>query len=86
MIVVDASAVVAALLDVGRDGDEARAVMLDGDEFHASRAGVPTAVVSVPLRYTHTQVETAQLSDVEQTIAALTAAVLRIDRETSFAR
>lgn len=34
MIVVDASTVVAALLDAGQDGDDAREVML-GDEAHA---------------------------------------------------
>lgn len=58
----------------------------DADEIHLSRAGVPTALVSVPIRYTHTPVETAQLSDVEDTIRLLAATLLRIDRHTSFAR
>ena len=58
----------------------------DGDEFHASRAGVPTAVVSVPLRYTHSPVETAQLSDVEDTVRVLVAAVLRLGADTPLAR
>jgi putative aminopeptidase FrvX len=58
----------------------------DADEFHASRAGVPTALVSVPLRSTHTPVETAQLSDVEDAVQLVAAAVLRLDRGVSLAR
>ena len=58
----------------------------DADEIHLSRGGVPTALVSVPLRYTHTAAETVQLSDVEDAIRLITATVLRIDGETSFAR
>ncbi|HET7045752.1 MAG TPA: M20/M25/M40 family metallo-hydrolase [Gaiellaceae bacterium] len=58
----------------------------DADEIHLSRAGVPTALVSVPLRYTHTPVETAQLSDVEDSIRLLVATVRQIDASTSFAR
>ncbi len=63
-----------------------RATHTDADEIHLSRAGVPTALVSIPLRYAHTAVETAQLSDLEDTIRLLVAAVRRIDAETSFAR
>ena len=33
----------------------------DADEIHLSRGGVPTALVSVPLRYTHSPVELVQL-------------------------
>ncbi len=58
----------------------------DADEIHLSRAGVPTALVSVPMRYPHTAVETAQLSDLEDSIRLLAAAVRRIDASTSFAR
>jgi len=42
--------------------------------------------VSVPLRYTHTQVETAQLSDVEDAVRLVAAAVLRLGGDVSLAR
>src|SRR5207302_1659457 len=36
----------------------------DADAVHLSKAGVPTGVVSVPLRYMHSPVEMVQLDDV----------------------
>ena len=39
----------------------------DADAVHVSRAGIPTCIVSIPLRYMHSPVEMIQLSDVEQT-------------------
>ncbi len=81
------------LLDTARDEGigvcfevSTRLTHTDADELHLSRGGLPTALVSVPLRYTHTPVETAQLSDVEDTIRLLTATLLRIDGAASFAR
>jgi putative aminopeptidase FrvX len=47
------------------------ATATDADAVHASRGGIPTAVLSVPLRYMHSPVEMVQLSDVEATIALL---------------
>ena len=38
-----------------------------------SRTGVPTAVVSIPLRYMHSPVELVELGDVEAVIAVITA-------------
>jgi len=63
-----------------------RATHTDADEIHLSRAGVPTALVSVPLRYAHSSIETAQLSDVEAAVRLVAAAALRIDAQTSLAR
>jgi endoglucanase len=63
-----------------------RATNTDADELHFSRSGVPTALVSVPLRYAHSPVETAQLSDVEDTIRLVAATLLRIDAGSSFSR
>lgn len=37
----------------------------DADAVHASRAGISTGIVSIPLRYMHSPVEVVQLSDVE---------------------
>jgi endoglucanase len=56
-----------------------RGTHTDADSIHASRAGVPTAVVSIPLRYMHSPVEMVQLSDVEDVIAVLTALALRLE-------
>ena len=48
----------------------------DADVLHLTRAGVPTALVQIPLRYMHSPVETCQLSDV-QACARLIAAFCR---------
>ena len=58
----------------------------DADAVHFSRSGVPTAVVSIPLRYMHSPVEMVQLDDVENTIRLLTALALRLEGDTSLAR
>jgi endoglucanase len=58
----------------------------DADAVHLSRTGVPTAVVSIPLRYMHSPVELVQLADVEATIQLLTALALRLESDTSLAR
>ncbi len=64
----------------------ARATGTDADAVHLSRAGVATALVSVPLRYMHSPVELVQIDDVEATAQLIAAAALRLDDETSFAR
>ena len=38
----------------------------DADSISSSRAGVPTALLSIPLRYMHTPTEMAELRDIEQ--------------------
>jgi endoglucanase len=58
----------------------------DADAVHLSRRGVPTAVVSIPLRYMHSPVELVQLDDVEATIGLITAMALRLEADTSLAR
>jgi endoglucanase len=63
-----------------------RSTGTDADAVHLSRRGVPTAVVSIPLRYMHSPVEIVQLADVEATIKLLTALALRLEAETSLAR
>ncbi len=42
----------------------ARATGTDADAVHLSRAGVPTGLVSIPIRYMHSPVELVQLDDV----------------------
>jgi endoglucanase len=58
----------------------------DADAIHFSRAGVPCGLVSVPLRYMHSPVETVQLSDVEQAVELLAATCLRLDPAEDFRR
>ena len=64
----------------------ARATGTDADAVHISRGGVPTGLVSIPIRYMHSPVELVQLDDVTACARLIAAAALRLDRDTSFAR
>ena len=50
----------------------------DGGRIHLSRAGVPTAVVSMPCRYLHAPASLLAKSDMRHTIALLRAALQRL--------
>ena len=58
----------------------------DADAVHISRAGVPTAVVSVPLRYMHSPVELVQLDDVAACARLIAAFARRLEPGVSFVR
>jgi putative aminopeptidase FrvX len=58
----------------------------DADSIHLSRTGVPTAVVSIPLRYMHSPVELVQLDDVEGVIRLITAMALRLEAGQTLSR
>lgn len=58
----------------------------DADAVHLSRGGIPTALVSIPLRYMHSPVELVQLEDVHAAAALIAATALKLDAKTSFAR
>jgi putative aminopeptidase FrvX len=58
----------------------------DADAVHDARGGVPTGVVSIPLRYMHSPCELCSLDDLEAVIALTTAFARRLTRETSFLR
>jgi putative aminopeptidase FrvX len=58
----------------------------DADAIHFARAGVPCGLVSVPLRYMHSPVETVQLADVEHAIELLAATCNRMDPAEDFRR
>lgn len=58
----------------------------DADVVHMSRTGVPTAVVSIPLRYMHSPVELVELGDVEATIAVIAAMALRLEADQALVR
>ncbi|MGB2711709.1 MAG: M42 family metallopeptidase [Conexibacter sp.] len=64
----------------------ARATGTDADAIHFSRAGVPTALVSVPLRYMHSPVEMVQLDDVANAAKLIAAFAQRLTPGFSFER
>jgi endoglucanase len=58
----------------------------DADAIHLARAGVPCGLVSIPLRYMHSPVETVQLDDVEGAIQVLASFCLRLSGDQDFRR
>jgi putative aminopeptidase FrvX len=58
----------------------------DADAVHLSRGGVPTALVSVPIRYMHSPVELVELADVHAAARLIAAAARTLDADTSFGR
>jgi endoglucanase len=64
----------------------ARSTGTDADAVHNSRAGVPTGLVSIPIRYMHSPVELVQLDDVHACARLIAAAALRLDGEATFKR
>ena len=64
----------------------ARLSNTDADVVHLSRGGVPTGVVSVPLRYMHSPIEMIQLDDVENAIRLIAAFARRLEPGLSFMR
>ena len=57
----------------------------DTDIIFESKEGIPSGLISLPLRYMHSVVEMADLRDVERTIELLTAFVLSVTAEDDFA-
>jgi putative aminopeptidase FrvX len=64
----------------------ARATGTDADAFHISRGGIPTGVVSVPLRYMHSPVEMVQLDDVNSAARLIAAFARRLRPDIDFKR
>ena len=56
----------------------------DTDVIFTSRSGIPAALVSVPMRYMHSTVETVDLSDVAHTVALLAAFVRSVRADDTF--
>jgi len=56
----------------------------DAGALQVTRAGVATALVSIPNRYMHTQVETCSLTDLDNTAKLITETILTITPRTSF--
>ena len=57
----------------------ARSTGTDADGIHAVRGGIPTAVVSIPLRYMHSPVEMVQLDDVDNAAKLIAAFTRRLE-------
>jgi putative aminopeptidase FrvX len=63
-----------------------RSTGTDADAVHLSRGGVPTALVSIPMRYMHSPVELVALADVHACARLIAAAAHTLDTQTSLAR
>ena len=64
----------------------ARYTGTDADAFHISRGGIPTGVVSIPLRYMHSPVEMVHLEDVENAAKLIAAFAQKLTADASFLR
>ena len=58
----------------------------DADAIYASRRGVPTGLVSVPLRYMHSPVEMATVEDILAAARLIAAFAQRLEPGISFER
>jgi endoglucanase len=58
----------------------------DADGVQFTRSGIPTGLVSIPLRYMHSPVEMVDLADVEATVALIAAFAERIDDKVDLSR
>jgi len=58
----------------------------DADAIHLSRAGIPTGLVSVPLRYMHSPVELARLDDMDAAARLIAAFAQLLQPGMSFQR
>jgi endoglucanase len=61
-----------------------RATGTDTDAFAYSNGGVPSALISLPLRYMHTTVEMVHREDVENVIRLIYESVLKIENGQNF--
>lgn len=58
----------------------------DADDTYTSRSGVPTGLVSVPVRNMHSPGEIVQLSDLEDCVRLLISFARRLESGTDFRR
>src|SRR5690625_1824574 len=63
---------------------KSRATGTDTDAFAYSNAGVPSALISLPMRYMHTTVEMVHQKDVEGVIQLIYESLLKIDEGETF--
>jgi endoglucanase len=58
----------------------------DADAVHATGRGVPTGIISIPLRYMHSPCEMVALDDLEAVIRLVVAFAARLTPDTTFLR
>jgi putative aminopeptidase FrvX len=63
-----------------------RSTSTDADAIQISRSGIPTGLVSIPLRYMHSPVEMVDLADVEATVELIAAFAARLDADVDLKR
>jgi endoglucanase len=56
----------------------------DTDSIFYQKTGIPSALISLPLRYMHSPVETASMKDVETLIELMTESVLSLKPDQTF--
>jgi putative aminopeptidase FrvX len=67
-------------------GASGRSTSTDADAIQISRSGIPTGLVSIPLRYMHSPVELVDLGDVEAAVELVAAFAARLDGEIDLSR
>jgi endoglucanase len=67
-------------------GASGNATHTDADSLQISRYGIPTGLVSIPLRYMHSPVEMVDLADVEATVELVAAFVRGIEAGIDLSR
>ncbi len=67
-------------------GASGRGTSTDADAIQISRSGIPTGLVSIPLRYMHSPVELVDLADVEATVELIAAFATRLDADVDLSR
>mgnify|MGYP003424897391 CR=1 FL=1 len=61
-----------------------RSTGTDTDAFAYSAEGVPSALISLPLRYMHTTVETCRKEDVENCVKLMYQTLLKLENGQDF--
>jgi putative aminopeptidase FrvX len=63
-----------------------RSTSTDADAIQISRSGIPTGLVSIPLRYMHSPVELVELADVEATVELIASFAARLQDGVDLSR
>ena len=67
-------------------GASGNATHTDADSLQISRTGIPTGLVSIPVRYMHSPVEMLDLRDLENTVRLVAAFVSRLGPDADLSR
>jgi len=67
-------------------GASGRGTSTDADAIQISRSGIPTGLISIPIRYMHSPVELVDLGDVEAVISLLVAFAAKLGPEIDLSR